>query len=445
MVQRSRWWMLTMLAVSIAALHAVTGASVQAAGRDKVVDIRGTVNCPAVPSCGGPVYLQLLVRADKIQRPERRPVNLTVVLDRSGSMGSQQKIENARAAVRALIDQLRREDFFSLVIYDDEVEVVCRSRRVGDKERLRQLVEEISPRGWTNLGGGLIEGIRQAERYAREDYVNRVILLSDGLANRGITDPSRLGALTARAARKGISLTTMGVGWDFNELLMVSLAEAGGGNYYFIESPRDLASVFRKEFSVMGEVVASATMIELRLDIDVRVRDVIGYSFHREGDRCEIPVGDLMAGEERSIIVELELPSGSGTRRLAAGKIVTGRSGSGSSFTTSVTYVEDPAAVERERDLNVQARADVAVSTRRVEEAMAALDEGDKATASARLEAARSTLEGSAALEAPGAAARFVKEQTERLENYRRTVSEEGRRAKKSIHYDNYRTQKKQE
>ena len=136
-------------------------------------------------------------------------------------MGSQQKIENARAAVRALIDQLRSGDYFSLVIYDDVVETVCRSARVSDREALRRIVDEISPRGWTNLGGGLMEGIRQAERHAREDYVNRVILLSDGLANRGITDPARLAEITARAARKGISLTTMGVGWDFNEGLMV--------------------------------------------------------------------------------------------------------------------------------------------------------------------------------------------------------------------------------
>ena len=106
----------------------------------------------------------------------------------------------------------------------------------------------------------------------------------------------------------------------------MSLAEEGGGNYYFIESPRDLASVFRKEFDLMGEVAASAAVIELRLDIDVRVRDVIGYTFRRNGDRCTIPIGDLIAGEERSIMVELELPAGSGTRRLAAGTVAAGRS-----------------------------------------------------------------------------------------------------------------------
>jgi len=443
MRRSSRWWNLAVLAVAVGTLQAGLGACAPASGVHTAIEIRGSANCPVVPAGGGPVYLELLVRTDDIRRPERRPVNLSVVLDRSGSMGSQQKIENARAAVRALIDQLQRGDFFSLVIYDEEVEVVCPSARVRNRERLRRIVDEISPRGWTNLGGGLIEGIREAERHAREDYVNRVILLSDGLANRGITDPARLGKLTARAARHGISLTTMGVGWDFNENLMVSLAEEGGGNYYFIESPRDLASVFRKEFDLMGDVVASAAVIELRLDIDVRVRDVIGYSFDHNGDRCSIPIGDLVAGEERSIIVELELPAGKGRKRLAAGSVSAGRSARSSSFTTSVAYAEDLARVEQERDLNVQARADVALSTRQVEEAMAALDDGDEAEAQARLEAAQSSLERSAAVAAPGAAGELLQDQKDKLEDYKRSVSEEGRRAKKAIHYDNYRTQKK--
>jgi len=439
----SRWWNLATLAVAVGTLQAGLGACAPASGARSAIEIRGSTNCPVVPAGGGPVYLELLVRTDDIRKPERRPVNLSVVLDRSGSMGSQQKIENARAAVRALIDQLQRGDFFSLVIYDEEVEVLCPSARVRDRERLRRIVDEISPRGWTNLGGGLLEGIREAERHAREDYVNRVILLSDGLANRGITDPARLGKFTARAARRGISLTTMGVGWDFNENLMVSLAEKGGGNYYFIESPRDLASVFRREFDLMGDVVAAGAVIELHLDIDVRVRDVVGYSFHNNGDHCSIPIGDLVAGEERSIIVELELPAGKGTKRLAAGSVSAGRSGPSSSFTTSVAYAEDLARVERERDLNVQARADVALSTRQVEEAMAALDDGDEAEAQARLEAAQSSLERSAAVAAPGAAGELLQEQKDKIEDYKRSVSEDGRRAKKVIHYDNYRTQKK--
>ena len=434
------------LAVLILALVGLqisaVGGACAGSGRPNL-EIRGTANCPLVPAAGGPVFLELWVRADAPGRPDRRPVNLSVVLDRSGSMGSEQKIENARAAVRALIDQLRRGDYFSLVIYDDEVDVLIRSARVTDKELLRRLVDEITPRGWTNLGGGLVEGIRQAERHAGEEFVNRVILLSDGLANRGITDPGSLGELTVRASRRGISLTTIGMGWDFNEHLMVSLAEQGGGNYYFIESPRDLASVFRREFDLLGDVVATSAVIELELDIDVRIRDIIGYSFQREGSRCRIPIGDLVAGEERSIIVELELPAGKGARRLAAGTVSTPHAPGVSTFSASVTYAEDLARIEAERNLTVQARADVAVSTRQVEEALAALEDGDEAEAHARLEAAEVALEQSAAAAAPGAAGVLLKEQQEKLKEYKRSVNEEGGRAKKAIHYDNYRTQKK--
>lgn len=443
MKRTRRWWKMATMGVAVGALLAWLGVGAAAAGTRHTIEIRGTTNCPLVPAGGGSAYLELWVRADELRRATRRPVNLNVVLDRSGSMGSQQKIDYARAAVRALIDQLRRGDYFSLVIYDDEVEVLCRSARVTDKERLRQIVDEITPRGWTDLGGGLVEGIRQAERHAREEYVNRVILLSDGLANRGITDPARLGALTTRASRRGISLTTMGVGWDFNENLMVSLAELGGGNYYFIESPRDLASVFRREFNRMGDVVATAAVIELHLDVDVHLRGVIGYSYERTDEVCRIPIGDLVAGEERSIIVELELPAGKGTRLLAGGTITVGGEPAGPTFKTSVTYAQDLARVEAERDLNVQARGDVAVSTRLVEEAMVALDQGDELGAQTRLEAAQSSLEQSAAIAAPGAAGVLLKEQQQRLEEYKRSVSAEGRRAKKTIHYDNYRTQKK--
>ena len=439
------WRSLLIVAAAAGTLHGTSVGEPRAASKETALTIRGSTNCPVIPSSGGPVYLELLVRADHHRRPIRRPVNLTVVVDRSGSMGSQQKIENARSAVRAIIDQLQRDDIFSLVMYDDEVEVLSRSARVGDKDLLRCLVDEITPRGWTNLGGGLIEGIHQTERHAREDYINRVILLSDGLANRGITDPRKLGRITERAAHRGISLSAMGVGWDFNEELMVSLAEHGGGNYYFIESPRDLASVFRKEFTRLGDIVASGTVIELRLDLDVRVRDVIGYGFEQEDGWCSIAVGDLMDGEERSIIVALDVPAGNGDKRLASGTVRSRNSESTASFTSSVTYGDDPSVIERERDLNVQARADVAVSTRLVEEALAALDAGDEAAAASRLDAAQETLECSQAAGGAEPAVKVVRDQKERLEQYRRAVNEEGRRAKKAIHYDNYQRQKKQQ
>src|SRR3990172_8626317 len=104
-------------------------------------------------------------------------------------MADEGKIDYAKKAVSALIDQLREEDLFSLVIYDDVITVLREARRAGNKSELRRLLDDVTPRGATNLGGGLSEGLRQAERHRDREYLNRVILLSDGLANRGTTHP----------------------------------------------------------------------------------------------------------------------------------------------------------------------------------------------------------------------------------------------------------------
>ncbi len=190
-----RRWVLTGLAGACAWAGAAA-ASILHHGPE--VQLDGRVNCPWVSERGGMVFLQVWVRAQEIAPSTRRQVNCAVVIDRSGSMGTEGKIEHARAAVRALIDQLRPNDILSIVMYDDVVEVLRPAARVGDRAVLRSLVDEICPRGWTNLGGGMAEGLRQAELYLGEGCVNRVLLLSDGLANRGVTDSEEL----ARVARR---------------------------------------------------------------------------------------------------------------------------------------------------------------------------------------------------------------------------------------------------
>jgi len=122
---------------------------------------------------------------------------------------------------------------------------------------LLRLINRVSPRGSTNLGGGMIEGYRQVERFASKEFTNRVILLSDGLANQGITDPRQLNSIARRNRIHSISLTTMGVGLDYNENLMVGLAEYGGGSYYFIEHPRSIAHILNKEFNSLSSILAS--------------------------------------------------------------------------------------------------------------------------------------------------------------------------------------------
>jgi len=416
--------------------------------QDKV-HFEGHLNCPAVSTAGGRVYLRMSIAARETHRPERRPVNLAVVLDRSGSMSDESKMNYAKAALYALIDQLKRDDIFSLVIYDDVVETLRPAARVGgDKERIRSLVNDIYPRGWTNLGGGMQEGFRQVEEYVGKEYVNRVILLSDGLANQGITDPHRLQALARRQRDHSISLSTIGVGLDYNENLMVGLSENGGGNYYFLESSRNLASVLRKEFDRLSNVMAQNVIIELDLGRGVALHDAIGYEHQSNNGRVQIPVGDLYGEDTREVILELDVPPGSGSLTVARGKLVgAGSTGNGDlgSFDSGIKYEANAAVVERQRDLGEQARADVAVSTRNVLKAMESLDKGDKEEATNMLHRASDALLASPAAAASGTAGVQVQEQVQRLRGYVDTLksdTKDSRKAKKSIQYDNYQQQK---
>ena len=415
----------------------------------KSITISGRVNCPLVPAMGGTVYLQVSLHTPSLHVPRQKPKNVAVVLDRSGSMADEGKILYAKSALLAIVDQLSPDDLLSIVTYDDIVEVLRPAGRVRNKREIHRLIEGIFPRGSTNLGGGMMEGFNQARRYASKQYVNRVVLLSDGLANQGITNPHHLQKIARNhRSESSISLTTMGVGLDYNENLMVGLAESGGGSYYFIESPHSIAHLLRREFDAMTTILAQNAILEITLGNHVKLTDVIGYRWTREGDRYRVVLGDLYSNQTQELTFELHIPEGAGTLELARGSLTytANETGLGNrpEFASVVKYSRDAEAVERGRDIKVQAKADVAVSTRTVERAMEALDKGNAEEALQELDdAARQLGASRAAGTAHGGS--VISEQENRLDMFRQTLKESAgdhRRAKKAIQYDNYRTQK---
>ncbi|MBI4429910.1 MAG: VWA domain-containing protein [Ignavibacteriales bacterium] len=415
------------------------------------IQLEASLNCPYISHRGGTVFLQLSISTPEIGTSKRRPMNLAVVLDRSGSMDDEAKIEYARKTLFSLIDQLTSEDIFSLVIYDDVIEVLKKAGRVGNKKELRRLVQRVQPRGSTNLGGGMVEGFRQAQKFASKEYVNRVILLSDGLANTGITDDRELNRIARRYRSQSISLTTMGVGLDYNENLMMGLAEHGGGNYYFIESPNGLASIMSKEFNLMAKVVAHNAFIEFTPGKGVEVRDVIGCEFGKERWTFTIPVGDLYSNDRREFTVELLVPPGFEPLVVASGMLRFGTEygwlRTSPSFSTTIRYTRDVVVIEKNRDMETQAKADIAVSTRKVERAMEALDAGNNEEAAREIGEARQIILSSPAA-ASGAGAAILGEQAGKLRMYQNSLKDslhDTRRAKKAIQFDNYKTQKHQQ
>lgn len=413
------------------------------------ISLTGTLSSSCIPTRGGTVFLQVGIDATGYPLPERssRPMNVAVVLDRSGSMDEERKIEFARQSVISLIDQLSSADYLSIVIYDNVIETLVPTQRVRDKAHLKSLVREVYPRGATNLGGGMMEGFRQVEQMISEEMINRVILLSDGLANKGVTDPLELNRIARKYRSRGVSLTTMGMGLDYNENLMVGLAEAGGGNYYFIESPRQLASIFEREVRSLTYVVAQNARIAITSGKGVRITDVIGYEWHREGNQISIDVGDIYANDHRELTIELAVPAGEGRRNIAKGKLLSRSTLHRTpEFSVDARYSDDVAELDRGRNWDVQGKVDVAVSTRQVERAMKALDEGRREEAAQIIGSTARELAGSEAAAHSQASAPLIQQQLESLRTYENDVNDEkndSKRVKKSIQYRNYQTQKK--
>lgn len=412
------------------------------------VALDARLNSPFISERGGTVYLQLSITTANIgiQR-ERKPMNIAVVIDRSGSMSGERKMEHVKQAFNSLIDQLQANDILSVVVYDDAIDVLRRAHRVGNtRSAIKRLMHDVYPRGSTNLAGGLHEGLLQTAANASGEYVNRVVLLSDGLANVGMTDPAAIHSLVKKFRRQSISVTAMGVGLDYNENLMMGIAESGGGNYYFIERAHDLASIVRKEFNMLSSVLAQNASIRVTTGKGVRINDVIGCEFSNDRDTYTITVGDLYANDRKEFTIELTVPEGRGTTTVASGELryeTDKISRQYPTFATNINFTRDVVTIEKNRDMAVQSRADVAVSTRKVEQAMKALDEGDAAAAEQKLEEAKSVIASSPAVSASGASGEAMRSQLGRIESYQKTAKEDdARRAKKAIQFDNYKTQK---
>jgi Ca-activated chloride channel homolog len=256
----------------------------------------------------GLVRLELTLRGVPSERKlERLPTDFIVVLDRSGSMGGD-KIEKAREAVKGLIDRLCADDRFGLVIYDDRVEVPIPLLKADFEQRSawKRLVDQIEPRGSTAISDGLDQGLALLAR-RKGPGIARMVLISDGLANHGDTSRDGLLGRARRSAEKATPLTAIGVGVDFDESLMGSLAEDGAGNFYFLENPTALAQVFEGELGATQETVADALTIAFETAPGVTIVDAAGYPVERLGKRTLFRPGSLFAGQERRLWLTLRV------------------------------------------------------------------------------------------------------------------------------------------
>ena len=252
--------------------------------------------------------LDVLVKITPFQ-PEvelkRLALNIGLVIDRSGSMRGP-KIEYARLAACYAIEQLLPSDRVSVTIYDDHVETLVASTLVTDKAYITRQIEGIEPRLATALHAAWVEGGVQVSQYLNSEQLNRVILLSDGIANRGETNPDVIASDVHGLAQRGVSTTTVGVGNDYNEDLLEAMADSGDGNYYYIESVEQLPDIFQTELQGIMATIGREVRLRIEPQGDVEVVDVINdFDVTRQG---EFKLPNLLVGNPFIVVVRLKVP-----------------------------------------------------------------------------------------------------------------------------------------
>jgi Ca-activated chloride channel homolog len=269
--------------------------------------IQTTLDHGAPPFPGGPLPVRMLldVTGSAVDKKDAVPLNLALVLDRSGSMNGA-PMHSAIEAAKLVARRMGATNRLSVVTYDSEVEVLARGATGTGLSAVVHGLDQVFPRGMTNLSGGWLAGRECVEDHMMEGGVNRVILLTDGHANEGITDPNKLGGLFEMASAQGITTTTVGFGEGFDEDLLEKLADAGRGSAYYIETVEQAPGVFEQELEDLLGLAAQNVTVKIELGADTMIAAVRhAYPSTETETGVELTLGDLYAEEPKLLLVEL--------------------------------------------------------------------------------------------------------------------------------------------
>jgi Ca-activated chloride channel homolog len=261
-------------------------------------------------------FLKVGLNGFKMPVTSRRvPVNVALVLDKSGSMNGRKMAEAKQAAIQA-IRRLNADDIVSVVVYDSTVEVLVPATKLTDKDAVCRKISQVQPGGRTALFAGVSKAAAELRKFLDREHVNRIVLLSDGMANIGPSAPSELGSLGASLKKENISVTAMGLGLDYNEDLMVNLASNSGGNHVFIEDETQIAELFNKEFNTVLSVVAQEVSITIEVAKGIRPVRVFGNQAEINGQKVVATLTQLYSEQEKFLVLEVDVPaSAEGTPR----------------------------------------------------------------------------------------------------------------------------------
>jgi len=256
------------------------------------------------------VYLRVGLRGCPSKIIEQRaPVNVAIVIDKSGSMNSGGKIQAAKEAAILALHRLKSNDIVSVILYDSSVEVLVPATKLTNKDSIIRKIRQINAGGSTALFAGVQTGAEELRKFLSNKRVNRVVLLSDGLANVGPDSPQALGKLGADLVDEGISVTTIGVGNGYNEDLMSKLAYKSDGGHYFCEEADELANVFDQEFGRALSVVAQKVIIEINCPKGIKPIRLLGREGNIKGQKIMLDMNHIYSEHEKYVLLEVKTPA----------------------------------------------------------------------------------------------------------------------------------------
>jgi len=266
------------------------------AGREQTVDVLIRITPPALS-------------LDPSSRPNwkgRPDLNLSLVLDRSGSMQGE-KMVRARDAAMFCVDQMLPTDRLSVVTFDDHIDVLFPSEPVTNKQSMKDLIARVTARGSTALHEAWVRGGLTVSERMLDQGINRVVLITDGLANVGITNTDEIVTQAMGLYQRGVSTSTIGIGADFNEDLLMPMAQSGGGNAWHVVEPDDMQRIFQVELEGLIAQFAHTVSLSLIPADGVRIVDMLNDFDLTETGRYRLP--NLQAGSPLDILVELKVGS----------------------------------------------------------------------------------------------------------------------------------------
>lgn len=352
-----------------------------ASDRPSRLDLLLTITAPAAPT------------APEQGRQQRPPLNLALVIDRSGSM-SGTKLSYARKAARFLASQLTSRDRLAIVSFDEDVRIVVPSTPVADPQFFINAINTIHSGGCTALFDGWRAGATEVATHLDASAMNRVLVLSDGQANEGLTDQAQIAAKVAGLTQRGISTSAFGLGVDFDEDLMGAMAAAGDGTLAHIETPSQLADLYASELQGLATTCGRRVSVGVRAKHGATVVDLLNDLKPTSAGNHQLP--NLRAGQEINVGLQLKLPAWNPNQEILSVRLAWDAPGS-SERQSLVQVLHLPVLASEElnqltTDAEVAEQLALLAANRERRRVISELDRGDHDTASLSLRNLRDSL-----------------------------------------------------